>query len=110
MEEKETIPLVLALEHFDVYLGLTTFKIKVYTYHNPLTFLKTMKNKNQRLVRWSLALQEYNLEIQHIPGSENVDALSRSFILMYWFKHVKISVKSNTKPYNLNLIIVRLCI
>ena len=32
-----------------------------------------MKNKNQRLVRWSLALQE------HISGSENVvaDALSR---------------------------------
>ena len=56
-------------------------KIKVYTDHNPLNFLKTMKNKNknQRLVRWSLALQEYNLEIQHIPGSENVvaDALSR---------------------------------
>ena len=78
--EKETLSLVLALEHFDVYLGSTPFKIKVYTDHNPLTFLKTMKNKNQRLVRWSLALQEYNLEIQHIiPGSENVvaDALSR---------------------------------
>ena len=77
--EKETLGLVLALEHFDVYLGSTPFKIKVYTDHNPLTFLKTMKNKNQRLVRWSLALQEYNLEIQHIPGSQNVvaDALSR---------------------------------
>ena len=77
--EKETLGLVLALEHFDVYLGSPPFKIKVYTDHNPLTFLKTMKNKNQRLVRWSLALQEYNLEIQHIPGSENVvaDALSR---------------------------------
>ena len=76
--EKETLGLVLALEHFDVYLGSTPFKIKVYTDHN-LTFLKTMKNKNQRLVRWSLALQEYNLEIQHIPESENVvaDALSR---------------------------------
>ena len=77
--EKETLGLVLALEHFDVYLGSTPFTIKVYTNHNPLTFLKTMQNKNQRLVRWSLALQEYNLEIQHIPGSENVvaDALSR---------------------------------
>ena len=76
---KETLGLVLALEHFDLYLGSTPFKIKVYTDHNPLTFLKTMKNKNHRLVRWSLALQEYNLEIQHILGSENVaaDALSR---------------------------------
>ena len=41
--EKETLGLVLALEHFDVYLGSTPFKIKVYTDHNPLTFLKTMK-------------------------------------------------------------------
>ena len=65
--EKETLPLVLALDHFDVYLGLTPFKIKVYTEHNPLTILKTMRNKNQRLVRWNLALQENNLEIQHIP-------------------------------------------
>ena len=33
-----------------------------------------MKNKNQRLFRWSLALQD----IQHIPGSDNLvaDALS----------------------------------
>ena len=81
--EKETLGLVLALDHLDVYLGSTPFKIKVYTdpltSDNPLTFLKTMKNKNQRLVRWSLALQKYNLEIQHIPGSENMvaDALSR---------------------------------
>ena len=38
-----------------------------------------MKNKNQRLVSQSLALQEYDLEIQHILGTKNVvtDALSR---------------------------------
>ena len=47
--EKETLGLVLDFEHFDVYLGSTPFKIKLYTDHNPLTFLKTMKNKNQRL-------------------------------------------------------------
>ena len=52
--EKETLGLVLALDHFDVYLDSMPFKIKVYTDYNPLTFLKTMKNKNQRLVRWSL--------------------------------------------------------
>ena len=61
-----------------------------------------MKNKNQRLVRWSLALQEYNLDIQHIPGFENVvaDALSRCIgqnMLITRFLQ-----KSNTKPYNLN--------
>ena len=47
MVEKETLGLVLALDHFDVYLGSTPFKIKVYTVHYPLTFLKTMKNKNK---------------------------------------------------------------
>ena len=75
--EKETLGFVLALDHFEIYLGSTPFIIKVCTYHNPLTFLKTMKNKNQWLVRWSLALQD--LEIHHIPISENgvADALSR---------------------------------
>ena len=46
--EKETLGLVLALEYFAVSLGSTPFKIKVYTDNNPLTFLKTMKNKYQR--------------------------------------------------------------
>ena len=41
MVEEETLGLVLALEHFDVYLGSTPFKIKVYTDHNRLTFLET---------------------------------------------------------------------
>ena len=72
--EKETLGLVLALDKFDVYLGSMPFRIKAYTDHNPITLLKTMKNKNQRLFRWSLALQKYDLEIQHISGSENVAA------------------------------------
>ena len=39
-----------------------------------------MKNKNQRFVRWSLILQEYNLDIKHIKGKDNVmaDALSKA--------------------------------
>ena len=65
--EKETLGLVLALDHFDVYLCSTLFKITVYTDHNPLTFLKTMNNKNQKLVRWSLAL-EYDLRFSIFLG------------------------------------------
>ena len=75
--EKETLALILALEHFDVYLGHNP--VKVLTDHNPLVFLNKMKNSNQRLLRWSMALQERDLDIQHVKGKDNVvpDALSR---------------------------------
>ena len=79
--EKETLALILALQHFDVYVGSATRLIVVWTDHNPLTFVARMKNKNQRLMRWSLILQEYILDIKHIRGKENVvaDALSRAY-------------------------------
>lgn len=54
--EKETLALVLAIQHFKVYLGSTTYPIKVYTDHDPLTFLSHMYNSNHRLMRWSLIL------------------------------------------------------
>ena len=75
--EKETLALILALQHFDVYVSGA--QITVFTDHNPLTFLNKMKNKNQRLTRWSLLLQEYNLDIHHVPGKDNLvaDTLSR---------------------------------
>ena len=78
--EKETFSLVMALEHFGVYLASSTGPIVVWTDHNPLLFLNEFKNKNQRLTRWSLLLQEWHLEIKHIKGQENVipDILSRS--------------------------------
>ena len=77
--EKECLALLLALQHFDVYLNITLHPILVYTDHNPLTFLCKMSNKNQRLTRWSLLLQEYDIIIYHIKGKDNViaDALSR---------------------------------
>lgn len=77
--EKEALSLVLALEHFAVYTSASPQPIIVYTDHNPLVFINKMKGKNQRILRWSLVLQEYSLEIHHIRGADNVvaDALSR---------------------------------
>ena len=77
--EKECLALLLALQHFDVYLCVTVHPVLILTDHNPLTFIHKMKNRNQRLVRWSLTLQEYNLDIKHIKGKDDVmaDALSR---------------------------------
>lgn len=51
--EKEALALILALHHFEVYLGSSSQPIKVHTDHNPLVFLSQMRNSNQRLMRWS---------------------------------------------------------
>jgi len=71
---------LLSLQHFDVYVGSAITSVKVFTDHNPLVFINKIKNRNQHLVRWSLVLQEYNLEIEHIKGSDNIiaDALSQA--------------------------------
>jgi len=61
--EKEALSLLFAVRHFDVYLNTTVMPVLVYTDHNPLVFLHKMREHNQRLLQWSLTLQEYNLQI-----------------------------------------------
>ena len=77
--EKKALALLLALQHFDVYLNTAVFPITVFTNHNPLIFIDKMKSSNQWLLQWSLLFQEYKVKIHHIRGKDNViaDALSR---------------------------------
>ena len=77
--EKECLALVLALQHFEVYVSSTSVPLEVFSDHNPLVFLHKLKNKNQRLLRWSLILSEYDMKIEHIKGRDNLlaDCLSR---------------------------------
>jgi hypothetical protein len=77
--EKETLALVLAVQHFEIYISAGVFPVQVFSDHNPLKYLHRFKNKNQRLTRWSLFLQEYSLQIFHIAGKANIlaDGLSR---------------------------------
>lgn len=79
--EKEALALLLALQHFEVYVGSSSIPVLVFTDHNPLVFLSRMRNANQRIMRWSLIIQDFNLEIRYKKGKDNVlaDALSRSF-------------------------------
>ena len=44
-----------------------------------LTFLWTCKFVNARLTRWILAIEEYNITMEHCPGKDDVaaDVLSR---------------------------------
>lgn len=77
--EKEALALIWSLIHFEVYVGSGGGPLVVFTDHNPLTFLHSLQNPNQRLMRWCIFLQGYHLDIRHIKGTENViaDALSR---------------------------------
>lgn len=77
--EKELLAIVLALQHFEVYVSAADSQTVIYTDHNPLTYLHSMKNKNQRLMRWSIFLQDFNICIRHVKGVANIvpDLLSR---------------------------------
>ncbi len=76
--EKEALGFVLNLGNFEIYVKATVHPVHVFTDHNPLIFLHKMKNSNQRLIRWCLILQDYDLEMHNVRGKENVivDALS----------------------------------
>ena len=77
MTEKELLAIVFALEKFQSYL--VGSKIVIYTDHTTIKYLLRKADSNQRLIRWILLLQEFDLVIKDKKGSENVvaDHLSR---------------------------------
>lgn len=75
--EKEAYAALWALNKFKHWvLGA---QIILYSDHNPLTYLTESSPKSSKLMRWSLALQEFNVEFRYIRGSLNLasDCLSR---------------------------------
>ena len=76
--ERELLAVMKALAHWRQYLGWTKEPFVIMTDHANLQYWKSPKNLNQRTARWQADLQEYNYEIRHIPGKENIspDALS----------------------------------
>lgn len=64
--EKEVLALVLALIHFEVYVGSSVASVTVFMDHNLLVFIHQMKNTNQRLMCWALSLQNFDVVIHHV--------------------------------------------
>ena len=73
------IAIVRAVSQLREYLEWKQFIIE--SDHFPLQWLNKMRGQNQRLLRWSLYLQEFTLKLQHIRGKDNItaDVLSRAF-------------------------------
>ena len=84
--QKEALSLLMALQHFEVYVSSGNLPVKVKTDHNPLVFINKFRNKNQRLTRWSLYLQEWNLDIHHVKGTffDRLCPIFHSFFFRYF--------------------------
>ncbi|GFX67459.1 transposon Tf2-8 polyprotein [Trichonephila clavipes] len=74
------------LEFFAIYTALNFFrpfllgrKFKVFTDHKPLAGFLSNKNPSSKILRWKLALEEFNYDIHYIRGSLNsvADHISR---------------------------------
>jgi len=70
--EREAYAIVWALGRFrDLIFGS---RIMVFCDHNPLQYIRESASKSAKLLRWSLALAEFDLDITYTKGSENVVA------------------------------------
>ena len=77
--KRELLAVVFALKRFHQYLWGNYFIL--FTDHRALTYLHTQKIANAMMINWLDTIIEYNFDIVHLPGVDNVlpDALSRLF-------------------------------
>ena len=78
IHEKELLAIKCALQAWRVYIDNGTTTI-VYTDHESLRYMSTMKKPSKRLARWIDEFGEYDLDLRYRKGSLQVvpDALSR---------------------------------
>lgn len=75
--EKELLAIVFATKVFRPYLLGRHFLVK--TDHRPLQWLNNMSLASSRLTKFRLQLDEFDFDVEHLPGTKNAaaDALSR---------------------------------
>jgi hypothetical protein len=77
--DRELLVIMKALAHWRQYLGWTKVPFMIITAHVNLQHWKSPQNLVRWVARWHVDLQEYDYEIQYVPGKENgpPDALSQ---------------------------------
>jgi len=75
--EKEAYAALWALQKFKHWLFGSN--VTLYSDHNPITYLTETTPKSSKLIRWALALQEFNVSFVYRAGRNNeaADCLSR---------------------------------
>jgi len=75
--EKEAYAALWGLQKFKYWLYGT--HVTLYSDHNPITYLTETTPKSSKLVRWSLALSEFNVSFVYRAGrvNEAADCVSR---------------------------------
>lgn len=104
--EKEGLAALHCIEKFRGYIEGTKFTL--VTDSSALTFIMRAKwRSSSRLSRWSIELQQHDMEIRHRKGKENIvpDALSRSIETLDdepddgWYKKLLATVKEDPEKY-----------
>ncbi|SAL97143.1 hypothetical protein, partial, partial [Absidia glauca] len=77
--KKELLAIIFALNKFHQHLWGRHFTL--YTDHKALVYIHSQRDLNAMLTKWFDTLLDYNFDVVHLPGMDNVlpDALSRLF-------------------------------
>lgn len=75
--EREAYAVVVALQKYRSWLFRSV--VRIHSDHNPLTYLTSSAPRSAKLMRWALALQEFQVEFRYRKGENNLaaDCLSR---------------------------------
>ena len=105
--ERELIGVIFGIEHFRGYVEGTRFC--VITDCAALKWLNNLREPTGRLARWSLRLSQFDFDIRHRPGKQNVlpDALSRAIYQIDidnfspddWYRNMVLSVQDRPEEF-----------
>ena len=75
--ELELLSIVHSVKTFHQFIYMKD--VEVRSDHRPLVYLHSLSKHSNRLMRWILILQNYNLRVVYVQGKRQIaDALTRS--------------------------------